>query len=313
MALRRRPVKKALKQRRRLRKEGLSRFSLLHDDQPRRSLISVPQDGEGPFPLVIALHPGKSHPLAMAKITKFHRLGEQEGFITAYPAGSGRRPRSLSWNASPDDKRVRPAFAEVDDLDFLEHFVDELVVNTPVDPKAIFVTGFSQGAAMAYTFASAMAGRIAGLAAVAGAMTDFDRPAEAPLSVIHVHGDRDENVPFRGGRGRFTHRRRRWPAVKEGLDYWASASNVDLPDLDDALSQCQGPVQTVRAQSSNGGATVEFNLIKGSGHAWPGRKPTLWQRALRIPVYQGYQTTQQIWSFFQDCIEDDCEGDPPQA
>lgn len=85
-------------------------------------------------------------------MSKLHELGEREGFITVYPWGTDR----CGWNSAmnPDQE---------DDADFCDRLIDYMIENYPVDRERVYVTGFSNGAAMAQTVALLHPEKIAGL------------------------------------------------------------------------------------------------------------------------------------------------------
>jgi poly(3-hydroxybutyrate) depolymerase len=89
-------------------------------------------------PLMVFYHGGSDNPAEAADMTKFHELGEQEGFITVYPWGSNR----ASWNSNME-------LAQMDDMAFAVALIQYMIANYPVDAQRVYLSGFSNGAAMA--------------------------------------------------------------------------------------------------------------------------------------------------------------------
>ncbi|MBQ8092193.1 MAG: alpha/beta hydrolase [Clostridia bacterium] len=114
---------------------------------PRRA--AKPDTG---WPLVMFYHGGSDNPAEAAEMSKLHELGEQEGFITVYPWGTD----CCGWNSAMDP-------AQENDADFCNRLIDYMLEHYPVDRERVYVTGFSNGAAMAQTVALLHPEKIAGL------------------------------------------------------------------------------------------------------------------------------------------------------
>ncbi len=139
-------------------------------------------------PLVIVLHAAGDSPSLAVRETRFDRLGIAEGFIVAFPPAHGR-----AWAA-----QVTPGLADSDtDERYLRGLIDRLVEQLPVDPKRVYVTGFSMGAVMAGRLACQAADRIAAAAVVSGTPWIGDCRPSRPVSILIVHGTGD--TTFRHG------------------------------------------------------------------------------------------------------------------
>ncbi|MEM7740679.1 MAG: PHB depolymerase family esterase [Pseudomonadota bacterium] len=258
-----------------------------HQGQERRHLCSYPAGDAAPLPLILALHPGRSSPRGMARLTKLHRLGQEEGFAVLYVAGSGPRKRRLTWNA--DDNKD-----EANDVRAIAEATDAFSARFSVDPNRIYLVGFSQGAAMAYRFASEAGGDVAAIAAVSGSFLGHGREKSDDLSVFHLHGDLDESVPLKGGSGRFTRQGRHWLPARQSIKRFTAS--------DETTSYREtGPGLVVEGWiASDRSSEQRLTILEGSGHGWPGQPRRLWQRLMRIPVRQDYQATEEIWNFLKD-------------
>ena len=181
-------------------------------------------------------------------------LADREGLMIAYPDGLDR-----TWNAG---KCCGPARDRgVDDVGFLDALVAALRRDAGVGE--VYAVGFSNGAMMSYAWACARPGALAGIGPVAGALT-VDCPAPAPLTVVAVHGTRDERVPIDGGRG---------------------PSGVVFPSLDASVA----PFRTAAACPVTGspvdapparvdvrmcaGHEVVSDVVEGLPHVWPAAGP----------------------------------------
>ena len=122
-------------------------------------------------PLMVFFHGGSDNPAEAAEMSRFHELGEREGFITVYPWGTNR----ASWNMTfePD---------VCDDAAFALALIDHMIARYPVDPRRVYLSGFSNGAGMAMAIAMAHPERIAAICPI-----DSNWPGDrlGPADVIY--------------------------------------------------------------------------------------------------------------------------------
>ncbi len=270
---------------------------LRHDGLLRTFVVRVPPAVEaspGKVPLVLVLHGGGGNAAFAERMTGFTRKAMREGFIVAYPEGTGQvRGRLLTWNAGHCCGFAMRS--GVDDVGFIRALVDRLEKELPVDPARVYVTGMSNGAMMAHRLGIALADRLAAIAPVVGAVFG-DEPAPArPVSVLAINGELDRSVPLLGGPpgGRFPNA---WdgtptrPASGQGA-FWATADGCEaIPDARD-----EPAVATTRYRCPRGLA-VRTVVVKGMGHAWPGG-----ERGSRRGDDPGeaMDATDEIWTFFR--------------
>lgn len=114
---------------------------------------SVKLHPEKKVPLMVFFHGGSDNPAEAAEMSKFHELGEQEGFITVYPWGTDR----TQWNSTLEDPEGE------DDVGFSMALIDYMIANYPVDPQRIYLSGFSNGAMQAQVVAMLHPDRIAAI------------------------------------------------------------------------------------------------------------------------------------------------------
>ncbi|WKB37321.1 esterase [Terrilactibacillus sp. S3-3] len=87
----------------------------------------------------------------------------------------------------------------------LTSFIDYACESYPIDPKRLYLAGFSQGAILAMTLGLSLGKRIRGIAALSGYIPDFVRDTYdikpvAHLSAFISHGDMDNILPYEWGR-----------------------------------------------------------------------------------------------------------------
>lgn len=126
------------------------------DGTPHTWLVHTPEsvaaNPEKKVPLMIFMHGGSDNPEEAAEMSKFHEIGEKEGFITVYPWGTNR----AGWNSNmfPDEE---------DDTTYVCKLIDYLVEHNPIDAGRVYLSGFSNGAGMAQVVAMVCPGKIAAI------------------------------------------------------------------------------------------------------------------------------------------------------
>jgi polyhydroxybutyrate depolymerase len=97
-------------------------------------------------PLVILLHGAGGNPRTVRNLTGMNELAEQEGFIVAYPQGTGVKDRQLTWNAGQCC-----GFAyknDIDDVAFIRELIAELSSQWDIDERRVYAAGISNGGMM---------------------------------------------------------------------------------------------------------------------------------------------------------------------
>lgn len=215
--------------------------------------VHVPAHLAGPAPLVLVLHefPGSG---ALAMGYGFDPLVDADGFVAAYPDGLDG-----SWNAGGCCGDA--ADNDTNDVAFLTSVVKRVEARTKIDPKRVYVTGFSNGAMMAYRL-GCETDLFAAIAPIAGDVeSGCNHPAAA--SVLHVHGLADSTVAFDSG----------------SEAPWRKSDDCDPPNV----TQSGGVHRSIAACAH--GRAVEVVTIDGMDHEIP------WVAA------KGFGAP-DIWAFF---------------
>jgi polyhydroxybutyrate depolymerase len=115
----------------------------------------------------------------------------RDGFAVAAPAGI-----DFSFNGGTCcGTAVRRG---LDDIGFVDDVIKDSVRRDGVDPKRVYLVGFSNGAFLSYRFACERPTRIAGAAIVEGALLVPDCRPSRPVNLLVVHQTGDETVPLAG-------------------------------------------------------------------------------------------------------------------
>jgi polyhydroxybutyrate depolymerase len=269
----------------------------------RSYLLHIPAGAPvGPLPLVVGLHGGAGSGASFAKMSGFDTVADLAGFIVVYPNGTDK-PRPLreamgksgfdTWNAGSCCGYAQEH--GVDDVGFIRAVVAEVEKQHAVDPKRIYATGISNGGMMAYRLACEAADLFAAVGPVSAVQEVKSCKPSRPVSVVHIHGADDENVPLKGGVGKKAVEKEDRAPVQDTIDFWVKedgcsvTANSKQPDV---LMQNYGGCE--------GGTDVDYYIIQDGGHSWPGGD--------RISVIldkpsQALNASQVIWDFFKDHLK----------
>lgn len=223
--------------------DGNKTFELSVNGRRRGGSLFVPlvYDGTRPHSLVFALHGAGTTADAFRKMVLMDQMAEEHDMIIVYPEGIGRR-----WDSG-------------DDFAFFDTMIKLFCEKYSIEPGRVYVTGLSAGAIRAYELAVALPGRFAAIAPVAGAMrADTDVTALSPTSVLHIHGKKDDEVPFDGIS--------EWNivSVEESVAIWKRAIGASGAGNEFFRSR-----DAVGLQWTGKGHTVAQVFDEMNGHYWP--------------------------------------------
>lgn len=236
----------------------------------RSYIIHIPPNATQPTPLVMIFHGGGGHPEGFARKIGMDDLADQHGFIAVYPAGAVRASgRGSTWNVGGS---VSPSTA--DDVAFVQAILSDLERTLPIDHARIYATGVSMGGVFSYRLACELSDTFAAIAPVAATMVEPSCHPDSPVAVLHIHGADDDRIPINGGHGDMTATNRSWPAPREGISSWSRFDDCAGQQVtsDEGSASC-----TTYGQCH---ATVEYCVMAGFGHGWPGG------------------ASERIWAFF---------------
>jgi polyhydroxybutyrate depolymerase len=251
--------------------------------QSRKYTLHIPSgyDGSQSVPLVIVLHGLGGTAPGIMNSSSMNDKADEKNFIVLYPDGSGN-PRG--WN----NGIMSPATTNMDDVAFVRALIKKFIDELHVNPKRVYVAGFSNGAAMTYRLGAELSGQLAAIAIVEGAIGTHQggsalaipQPA-GPLPILIFHGKQDRTIPYDGGKG------------ADGVDYFSVANALDLWTKNDGCTQppqkilVNGNVQTEDYQGCAAGSEVLLYTIGTGHHAWP-----------TVKNDAGFSGTDVIWDFF---------------
>jgi polyhydroxybutyrate depolymerase len=272
----------------------VSHGTLSFDGVERTYRLYVPRElPDEPVPLFIGLHGGLGWGDQFATTDHIEGLAESNGFIVVHPDGVQVAEgvgieRSGVWNGGVCCGIA--ARSDADDVGFIAALIDEVEADHEIDPDRVFAYGHSNGGIMSYRLACELADRIVGIGVVAGTLgVDDCEPAE-PVSVLHIHGTADENLPLAGGVGAESVGGVAFPPPREGF-----ATLADADGCGDPTETTDGDVTTALSEPCDAGTAAAFVTIEGGPHAWPGGTPAVRPRS--GPGYPDYDATFEIVRF----------------
>ncbi|MFN0195959.1 MAG: alpha/beta hydrolase family esterase [Planctomycetaceae bacterium] len=279
--------------------ERLEERTLQVGELERRYLVHKPKnfDPDKKLPVVLVFHGGASNPEVMAEYSGMNQKADDAGFVVVYPAGTGRLPNALTWNAG--DCCGYAQRNNVDDVEFVRQLLIDLGKLMSIDKRRIYATGISNGGMISYRLASELSSQIAAIAPVGGPMGTKECHPDRPVSVMHFHGTDDKYAPYNGGKGEKSLTQFDFLSVEHSIEAWVAANGCKTTPEIEALPDTADDDMTVRRHRYTGGkqgSEVILIEIIGGGHTWPGR-----QARLRFlgPSTEDISANDLMWEFFE--------------
>lgn len=218
---------------------GDHRHHFEKDGYQRAYELHVPANYTGgtPVPLVLDFHGIYMSARVERQTSGFRSLSETEGFIVAYPEGIETLEKSAlgqifrggqSWNADTTGAQWYSwaNLSDVDDVAYAVAVVDDIKRQLTIDAGRVYVSGLSQGGAMALLCAHERGDVFAAAAVVSAALLKrlADYHPLRPIPVANFHSYEDATVPY-GGNFLIS-----LPAIEDTARRWAAVNGCDDGD-----------------------------------------------------------------------------------
>jgi polyhydroxybutyrate depolymerase len=249
------------------------------------SLEVPPDDSIAPLPLVVNMHGALGNRVQQASSSRFGELGQREGFVVVSPQARGERPIWSLREQGPD-------------LAYVEELIDEVLSRLCIDTGRVYLTGFSMGGMMSMVLACRHPERYAAIAPVAGAMEIRGCDRAVPVPMLALHGTADRLVRFDGSYDESLGPllgTTKGPTREEVAASWADDNGCG--DADEVT--IEPDVEHVTYACDRSGS-VEFYIVDGGGHSWPGSEPDPVFRGNAETITQTVDATEVIWRFFSE-------------
>ncbi|MYD74222.1 MAG: hypothetical protein F4Y11_08350, partial [Chloroflexi bacterium] len=246
---------------------------VLGGERPARLLLPHSADLTQSRPLIVLLHGYSSFARQADQYFQFSQSVDDGGFGLLLPNGTIDQIRNRFWNATPECCDIFGA--EPDDVGYIKALIEEASAYAVFDQ--VFAVGHSNGGFMAYRLACEEVSGLTAIVSLAGGA--YAEPEEcrvpAPLSVLQIHGTKDQSVLYEGGRlpDHPAPDRRPVPGAKDSVLRWAERAGCDIEEprffpTIDTDAAVEGP-ETSIARFADGcarGTVMEFWTIEGGGH-----------------------------------------------
>ena len=269
--------------------------------------------GRVDIPLVFDLHGSGGNGRQQALHSELTAQADRHGFLLANPNGG------IADSDSPADRfywhvpgvpligGVQIPANAPDDVQFFRDAIQQLEQAACIDPRRIYVTGFSGGARMASALACELSDRIAAVAPVSGLRAgvpsagDFKAPdtktcePHRAISIITFHGVHDPTNRLDGdGTSRWGY------SVAVALERWGHLDGCQRSPSEQRISAhvtkvtyvgCRDAAELILYRTD---APVEH----GGGHIWPHPSTSAQDSALAVEQVDQLDASTLIWNFF---------------
>ena len=214
---------------------GTSTVNLQSGGVNRSYLLHIPPgyDGTRPLALVLDVHGYSSFASEQLVRSKWDQLADKEGFVLIEPEGVDR-----SWNAGSCCGGNNQ-----DDVKYFRDVVAKAAAELCIDEKRVYVSGHSNGGAMAYRLACEAADIFAAAAPVCGWMTVNTCNPARPIPMLEIRGLNDGTVNISG--------------ADADVSEWLSNNNcaqdqVTTSGVCKTYTSCEGGTQVVDCRPRGG-------------------------------------------------------------
>ena len=257
--------------------DGPSRIAIGGGERPAALLVPRDADRSEPRPLVLLLHGYGSSGEGADAYFQFAALVNELGFGLVLPDGTEDPEGERFWNGTAECCDMLDT--GVDDAGYLRGLIEEARAHAAFDK--VLAVGHSNGGFMAYRLACEAIPGLTAIVSLAGGTYANAGDCRAPsaVSVLQIHGDRDQVIRYRGGplKGPLG-----WtesvPGAEESVLRWAERAGCDLNaaeeltpiDTDMFVEGAETSIQRWR-EGCAGHTVHELWTIRGGGHV-----PLVW-------------------------------------
>lgn len=277
-------------------RNGIMQRQFFHDDHRREYLLYIPVNysDQVEAPIVLNFHGFGSTAFDQLRLSDWRELADENNFILIYPQGLKSTADAKTsvgethWNPDPLSRDNK---SESEDLGFVEKLLRRISKQYSTDVSRVYVTGFSNGADMAYGLASYKSNVIAGIAPVSGLMSErnLSMSLDDEVGVISFNGTNDWVRPLRGYEGYLA-------STVDTSKYWAQVNNSPRTRFEQFDQESGNLIERTTYSQADGIATVQQYIVNGGGHEW---------FDLNI---EGRNLNQLAWSFFSSLAEEDVQS-----
>lgn len=259
-----------------------------------------------PAPLVIVLHGNGQNGSSLMERTAWPLFARRDQFGVVFPDGLNRAWADMRGDEGRAGGTPPPG---TDDVAFIVRLVAAFVADGRADPKRVYVTGISNGGAMAMTLACVRAELFAAAASVimnlTGEFAARCHPSR-PLPMLLINGTADPLIPYEGGHGSSYFAADGFWSAADTVGFWrringCEAADGDAADFDDRNPSDLSTVTRIGSRCPPGRDVLHYR-INGGGHRMPGMFPDAnfptMATAILGPQNGDIDGAETIWAFF---------------
>lgn len=229
--------------------------------------IDLPDRAQG-APILLALHGGGGNPDQFARASGLTAPANAAGYAVIYPAGTGRFGL-LTWNGGYCCGLAQKR--GVDDLHFLDQVVADAEARFGANAGRVYLTGMSNGAILAESYAATRPDRVAAVAAVSGTLDLARFPPLGPVPLLILHGMADDHVPYEGGNGSNAWSDADFTAVSQVVTAFLARQPPGLAQDSAVIDPVPDGTRVDETTWTRAGRPVlRLLAVEGGGHVWPG-------------------------------------------
>jgi polyhydroxybutyrate depolymerase len=281
---------------------GATKLNLVVGSLTRQYVLYIPKSytGSTAVPLVLGFHGGRGTAEEFMQQTSIPALAEKSGFIAVFPEGwrpFENLPANSTWNAQTWNEgsgNYPSGKANIDDVGFTKQLISTLESQYNIDPNRVYAEGFSNGAAMVLRLGVQLSNTLAAIAVASPAYLYVQNPQPSrPVPFVYSQGTADPINLFDGGH-----------ITSNGINEYrtsvdATVARMAQMDGCSAASTTVPYVPTVTLTTFSGcptGMAVNYYIIQGMGHAWPGGLSFSPESSVG-PGSTAINDTQVFWNF----------------
>lgn len=195
----------------------------------RTYVVARPDSCHADCPLVLDLHGYHGSAARIAAHSGIRANAEADGYVAVFPDGIEK-----SWNAGRGPYGACCGVAmktKVDDVAFLKAVVARVAAAYPIDPRRVYVTGWSNGCGMAQRLMAEASDVFAAAACTGGALWTMQTSLPRPVSVTEIHGHDDDSYLEKDDHTGARENAARWAALDHCADTPAHAALGHASDI----------------------------------------------------------------------------------
>ena len=182
---------------------GKNEYNKIMDGVERNFLVHVPQGytGDTPVPLLFMLHGSSGTGTKFYNISGWVQKSEEENFIAVFPTAleypivDNNNNLVTKWSIDGLENQIPTGYPIKDDIPFFREMINWCEAQFNIDPKRIYVSGFSNGGAFVRTRIMDEMNDV--FAAASGGNIGFEQPLTITghiLPFFQIIGSKDDHI-----------------------------------------------------------------------------------------------------------------------